>query len=82
MRKIIIFSALVIALTSCGGTGSTDNNAVVGDTSNEAGMTNPSAIDTTKHPDGMLNGSVISTDTAAMNMQNSVNKARQAKKNK
>ena len=81
MRKIIVFSALVIALTSCGGSGSTDNNnAMVGDTGTEAGMTNPTAIDTTKHPDGMINGNVISTDTAAMNMQNSLNKAKQAKK--
>ena len=80
MRKITILSALVIAFSSCGGSGSTDNNAV-GDTAN-AGLTNPTAIDTTKHPDGMINGSVISTDTAAMNMQNSINKAREAQKKK
>lgn len=74
----MMVSALFIALTGCGGSGSTDNNAI-GDTANNPGLTNPTAIDTTKHPDGMINGSVISTDTAAMNVQNSINKAKAAK---
>ena len=81
MRKIVIFSALTISLASCGGSGSTDSNTVRSDTG-QSGMNHSSAIDTSKHPDGMINGSVISTDTAAINMQNSVNKAKQAKKNK
>ena len=71
-----MLAATVVSLASCGGS-STDDNATSGDTS-QGNLTNPTAIDTTKHPDGMINGSVISTDTAAMNMQNSVNKAKAA----
>jgi hypothetical protein len=82
MRKIIMASALFIALTSCGGSGSTNSNADSGATTNDPGLTNPTAIDTTKHPDGIINGSVISTDTAAMNVQNSINKANEARKKK
>lgn len=81
MRKITILSALFIALTACGGSDTTDNKAG-SDTTDKFGPTNPTAIDTTKHPDGVINGSVISTDTAAMNVQNSINKAKEAKKNK
>ncbi|MDQ6813275.1 MAG: hypothetical protein M3040_06040 [Bacteroidota bacterium] len=80
MKKILVLTSLVTVLVSCGGTGSTDNTKTENDTANKAGLTNPSAIDTTKHPDGVTNSSVISTDTAAMNMQNSVNKAKQDKK--
>ncbi|GEO12196.1 hypothetical protein [Segetibacter aerophilus] len=84
MKKIIIVSALFIALASCGGSDTTNTNADSSTTTNndDPGLTNPSAIDTTKHPDGIVNGSVISTDTAAMNVQNSINKANAAKKNK
>jgi hypothetical protein len=82
MKKNIIFSALLMALLSCNSNSSSDSNAAGGDTTNATGLTNPSAIDTTKHPDGVINGSVISTDTAAMNVQNSINKAKEAKKNK
>jgi hypothetical protein len=79
MKKIIVISALFITSMSCN---SNQNNEASGDTTNNAGLTNPSAIDTTKHPDGMINGNVISTDTAAINVQNSENKAKEAKKNK
>jgi hypothetical protein len=78
MKKFLMFSALFIGLLSCN-SNSSESNDVTSDTS-QAGMTNPSAIDTTKHPDGMINGSVVSTDTAAMNVQNSVDKANEAKK--
>ena len=80
MRKFLLLSSLLIGLLSCNG--STENNTSDTDTTNQAGLTNPSAIDTTKHPDGMINGSVISTDTAAMNTQNAIDKAKGAKKEK
>jgi hypothetical protein len=79
MKKICFGSFLLIALASCGSSPS-DNNAVAGDTTNNAGLTNPTAIDTTKHPTGMDNSSVISTDTAAMNTSNAYKKADSANK--
>ena len=81
MKKLFFFSALVIALASCNN-GSSSADSVDRDTTNAAGLTNPSAIDTVKHGDGIINSNVISTDTAAMNMQNSINKANEAKKEK
>jgi hypothetical protein len=81
MKKMIIVSALFMAITSCGGSQSTNSHAV-DDTTNNAELTRRTVTDTTKHPDGIINGSVISTDTAAMNVQNSINKAKEAKKNK
>lgn len=78
MKRILGLFAIVFTLISCGGV-STENNADRSDTG-QADLNNPSAIDTTKHPDGMINGSVISTDTAAMNMQNAVDKAKAGKK--
>jgi hypothetical protein len=80
MKKLIGVSALFIVLTSCNGNHSSENNDSSGDTNSNAGLTSPSANDTTKQPDGMVNGSVISTDTAAMNVQNSENKAKKAVK--
>lgn len=77
----MIFPALLLGLLSCNSNSSSDSK-VNSDTASQTGLTNPSAIDTTKHPDGVVNGSVISTDTAAMNVQNSVNKAKEVKKNK
>jgi hypothetical protein len=75
MKKLLT-GILLLAITSCnsnaGNTG--ENNTENG------GLTNPTAIDTTKHPSGMENSSVISTDTAAMNVQNSINKAKEAEK--
>ncbi len=73
MKKIFIGSFLFIVLSSCGGN-STGNNAAAGDTTNNTGLTNPVAIDTTKHPSGMDNSNVISTDTAAMNTSNAYKK--------
>lgn len=74
-------SALFIAFAGCNSNGSSDK-AAERDTTNAAGMTNPSAIDTTQHPNGMTNGDVISTDTAAMNVQKSIDKGKAAKKDK
>lgn len=78
MKKIFIASASLFFLYSCSGNSSGnagDNNAA-----DSAGLTNPTAIDTTKHPTGMDNSSVISTDTAAMNVQNSYKKLDSAQK--
>lgn len=82
MRKILIVPAFLFAIISCNSNSSSEHKAGGSDTASKTGLTNPSAIDTTKHPDGMVNGSVISTDTAAMNVQNSINKAKEEKKNK
>jgi hypothetical protein len=82
MKKLSVASLLFIALGSCGGDPS-NNNAAAGDTTNKTGLTNPVTIDTTKHPTGMDNSNVISTDTAAMNTSNAYKKldsVRQKKK--
>jgi hypothetical protein len=76
MKKLVMISALFIGLSACNSGGSAANDTDSG------GLTNPTAIDTTKHPSGMENSSVISTDTAAMNMQNSLKKAKEAEKKK
>lgn len=81
MKKLLSGSILFIALTSCGGNPS-DNNAAVGDTTDSGGLTNPITIDTTKHPTGVDNSNVISTDTAAMNTSNAYKKLDSAKTNK
>lgn len=77
MIKTFLILAFLFTLASCNGneTTGTGKNATKQDASS-----NPSAIDTVKHPDGIINGSVISTDTAAMNVQNSIDKAKEAKK--
>lgn len=74
MKKLFIVSVLLTALYSCGGSSSGNN------TTDSTGLTNPTAIDTTKHPTGVDNSSVISTDTAAMNTQNSYKKLDSAEK--
>lgn len=82
MKKIWISLFLFIALSSYS-CNSSENNAAAGDTTDSSGLTNPTAIDTTKHPTGMDNSSVISTDTAAMNTSNAYKKADSARqKNK
>ncbi len=73
MRNGSIISALFILLTSCGN--STNNNESTSPGSDTVGLTNPVTIDTTKHPSGVDNSSVISTDTAAINIQNTFKKA-------
>ncbi len=77
MKKVLIASALLIALYGCSGN-SSDN--ATNNTTDSTGLTNPTAIDTVKHPSGMDNSSVISTDTAAMNVQNSYKKKDSAQK--
>lgn len=79
MKKICIVSVLFIALAGCN-SNSPDNDAANGNNTDSAGLTNPTAIDTTKHPGGMINSSVISTDTAAMNTSNAYKKLDSAKK--
>jgi hypothetical protein len=65
MKKILSASALFLIMMSCGNSG----NNVPG-TTDTGESANPSAIDTTQHPNGMTSGSVISTDTASMNVEN------------
>ena len=64
MKKILSAVALVILMMSCNNSGQNTN------TRDTTGNTNPTAIDTTQHPNGMTNGNVISTDTASMNVDN------------
>ncbi|MDB5248822.1 MAG: hypothetical protein JWQ40_3216 [Segetibacter sp.] len=80
MKKLLIGSALFIVLSACGG--NSTEEATDANTTDSVGLTNPTAIDTTKHPSGLDNSNVISTDTAAMNTQNSINKAKAAEKKK
>ena len=66
MKKAILASAMFILLLSC-------NNAANDEASTGDSTTlnnTPSAIDTTQHPNGITSGSVISTDTASMNVEN------------
>ncbi|MEO6454048.1 MAG: hypothetical protein ABIN97_08255 [Ginsengibacter sp.] len=80
MKKLFIVSAIFI-FCSCDNTANNTNEA--GANTDSVGLTNPVVIDTLKHPSGMDNSSVISTDTAAMNVQNTINKADSiAKENK
>ncbi len=76
MKILCIISALFF-LNSCGD--SPDNNAATNNDTNTnndtVGLSNPTVIDTLKHPSGVDNSSVISTDTAAMNVQNTYKKA-------
>ena len=71
MRKLCIVAALYI-FSSCT---NSESNTSSENKSDSVGNTNPISIDTVKHPSGMDNSSVISTDTAAMNVQNTINKA-------
>jgi hypothetical protein len=75
MNKIPVLIVFVVFLSGCGG--NTSDSSTVNETGKSS---NPTAIDTVKHPGGMANQNVISTDTAAMNMQNSINKAKEAGK--
>jgi hypothetical protein len=59
---------------------STDNNST-NPVTDSARLANPGPGDTVKHPSGVDNSSVISRDTAAMNIQNTYKKADSLKKN-
>ena len=76
MKKLLI-PAIAFYFLSCGNADSTNSTQNQNDT---VGKTNPIAIDTMKHPSGVDNSSVISTDTAAMNVQNAYKKADSANK--
>lgn len=80
MKKLCIVSAVFLLLSSC--SNSTTNDEAKSNSTDSGGLTNPTAIDTTKHPSGVDNSSVISTDTAAMNVQNSIRKADSVAKQK
>ena len=79
MKKVCVVTVLFIAISSCSGS-SSGHNADTGNTTDTSGLTNPTAIDTTKHPTGMDNSNVISTDTAAMNTSNAYKKLDSARK--
>ena len=79
MKKLCVVTVLFIAISSCSGS-SSGNNADTNNNTDTAGLTNPTAIDTTKHPTGMDNSNVISTDTAAMNTSNAYKKLDSARK--
>ncbi len=67
MKKTLLAAALFLVMMSC------NNPSDNGNGTDTTGTTNPSAIDTTQHPNGMTNGSVISTDTAHVNVDNTGN---------
>lgn len=81
MKKILCICALFIALTSCNGN-STNNNTDEVKSNDNGSDTYPIDSDTTKPGTGMDNAEVISTDTAAMNVQRSIDKAKDASKKK
>lgn len=72
MKKVIITLSVFILLSSCNeSTNSTDKTV----SDDSVGLSKPISIDTIKHPAGVVNSSAISTDTAAMNVQNTIKKA-------
>lgn len=73
MRKLCIVSVFFLLLSSC--SNSTTNDEAKDNRTDGGAPTNPTGIDTVKHPSGVDNSSVISTDTAAMNVQNTIKKA-------
>ena len=72
MKKLCIVLTIFIFLSNCSDSNNDGGKSTGADSS---GLTNPVSIDTVKHPTGMDNSSVISTDTAAMNVQNTIKKA-------
>ena len=76
MKKIVII-IFIAAYTSCN---NTPGNSAEEKAKDSIGLTNPSVIDTTKHPTGMDNSSVITTDTAAIDVSNSIKKLDSVKK--
>jgi hypothetical protein len=81
MKKLVVLGLCFSVFASCG-SNTSENQTGDNNTTDSSGLTNPITIDTVKHPSGMSNSNVISTDTAAMNVQNSINKAKAAQKNK
>jgi hypothetical protein len=61
MKKVALVTILAIALFSCNDESKSNANASPTDS-------------TVRHPDGVTNGSVISTDTAAMNSSKAASK--------
>lgn len=69
MRKIIFCFVVVVLAVSCSNEGSTN-------TGSDASA--PKASDSsTQHPNGVTNGSVISTDTASMNTGRMIDSAKE-----
>ena len=76
MKKCLAIVVLYI-FCSCG---NADNNSTTGNNTDSVGLTNRTSPDSVKHPSGVDNSSVISTDTAAINVQNTLKKADSLKK--
>ena len=72
MKKILFVTAIVAGLMSCNGT--SENGSTDQDTANVEVGPLPADVDTTRSPSGVDNSSVISTDTAAMNVENATRK--------
>ncbi|MEJ7769694.1 MAG: hypothetical protein WKF70_08450 [Chitinophagaceae bacterium] len=70
--KSFFLPGMLILLIAC--SDSTSNSSDQNNNTDNTSLTQPDAGDTTKQPGGMDNSSVISTDTAAMNYQNTVKK--------
>jgi hypothetical protein len=69
MKNIFIAAVLMITLSNCNTSPGNDEKA------NENGSGLKGASDTIHQPSGVINSSPISTDTAAINVQNSIKKA-------
>lgn len=64
MKQFVVLAAIATALLGCG------NNAPDSSAQTDTTGSSPSAItDETQHPSGVTNQNVISTDTAAMNVE-------------
>ena len=70
--KLYTIIAVILFITACGDAANTGDQNTTTDTSTSTQM---EPTDTTRQPSGMDNSSAISTDTAAMNVQNTVKKA-------
>lgn len=72
MKKSLLLFAVICSVMACN-----SNQESVAEGEDTAGLTNPIVIDTVKHPGGVVNSNVISTDTAAMNVENAIEKAKE-----
>lgn len=72
MKKLLLSLSVLICLAACN-----SNQEGTAEGTDTTGLTNPIAIDTVKHPGGVVNSNVISTDTAAMNVENAIEKAKE-----
>ena len=74
MKSLIIVSVTLCMICSCGDADNANNGNVDLPVDSMA-KANSNAVDTITHPTGVDNSSAISTDTAAINVQNTIDKA-------